>query len=345
MNEPLITTIEIFDERLRPVVAGAPQLERLCTGARWSEGPVWMAEDDSVLWSDIPNDRMLRWSAADGMRVWRERAEFTNGHARDQEGSMLHFSHGLRAVFRTAPDGSDQRIVVERWQGKRFNAPNDIVVKSDGTLWFTDPPYGLIIPEEGHGGVSEIGDCHVFRFDPAAGALDPVTDLPVHPNGLAFSTEERLLYVSDTSGALPEHGSNASGCSTWTGPEVAQRPRVCRRRARRAGRVPPRPPGLALHEFAGQRPGLPPGRDAAGQDPGAGKGRQCHVRRTRAGRPLHRGVDVAVPDPAGHARRAAAVSRAIARVRPDARGAHSTLMFCSFTTFDQRSISSRISLA
>ena len=208
MPEQIPTTIEIFDDRLRPVVAGAPQLERLCTGARWSEGAVWMAEDDSVLWSDIPNDRMLRWSAADGMRVWRERVEFTNGHTRDLDGSVLHCSHGLRAVFRTAPDGSDQRIVVERWQGKRFNAPNDIVVKSDGTLWFTDPPYGLIIPEEGHGGVSEIGDCYVFCFDPVTGALDPVTDLPVHPNGLAFSPDERLLYVSDTSGALPEHGAN-----------------------------------------------------------------------------------------------------------------------------------------
>jgi len=208
MPEPLPTTIEIRDDRLRPVVAGAPQLERLCTGARWSEGPVWMAEDDSVLWSDIPNDRMLRWSEADGMSVWRERVEFTNGHTRDRDGSLLHCSHGLRAVFRTAPDGSDQRIVVDRWQGKRFNAPNDIVVKSDGTIWFSDPPYGLIIPEEGHGGESEIGDCLVFRFDPATGALDPVTDLPEHPNGLAFSPDERLLYVSDTSGALPDHGSN-----------------------------------------------------------------------------------------------------------------------------------------
>jgi len=204
----LPTTIEVFDERLAPVVAGRPTLERLCTGARWSEGPVWIAEDDSVLWSDIPNDRMLRWSQRDGMRIWRERVEFTNGHARDRDGTILHCSHGLRAVFRTAVDGSGQCTVVERWQGKRFNAPNDIVVKSDGTIWFTDPPYGLIIPEEGHGGESEIGDCHVFRFDPGDGALDPVTALPEHPNGLAFSPDESLLYVSDTSGALPDQGSN-----------------------------------------------------------------------------------------------------------------------------------------
>ena len=204
---PVPTDIDVLDPRFAPVVAHCPELERLATGAIWSEGPVWIAEDDSVLWSDIPNDRMLRWSANDGMRVWRERVEFTNGHARDLDGSLLHCSHGLRAVFRTAVDGSAQRVVVDRWQGRRLNAPNDIVVKSDGTIWFTDPPYGLIIPEEGHGGESEIGDCYVFRHDPRTGALDPVTDLPEHPNGIAFSPDESMLYVSDTSGALPEHGS------------------------------------------------------------------------------------------------------------------------------------------
>ncbi|MFO1310698.1 MAG: SMP-30/gluconolactonase/LRE family protein [Burkholderiales bacterium] len=200
--------IEVFDDRLSPVVRGAPPLERLCTGAIWSEGPVWLSEDDSVLWSDIPNDRMLRWSERDGMSVFRERVEFTNGHTRDLDGSILHCSHGLRAVFRTDIRGGQQRIVVDRWQGKRFNAPNDIVVKSDGTIWFTDPPYGLIIPEEGHGGESEIGDCYVFRFDPRDGVIEPVTDLPIEPNGLAFSPDESTLYVSDTSAAL---GREATG--------------------------------------------------------------------------------------------------------------------------------------
>ena len=204
--ETIATVIEVLDARFDPVVAHRPQLERLCTGARWSEGPVWMSEDDSVLWSDIPNDRMLRWSAGSGMQVWRENVEFTNGHTRDHDGSLLHCSHGLRAVFRTRPDGSDQRIVVDRWRGKRFNAPNDIVVKSDGTLWFTDPPYGLLIPEEGHGGQSEIGDCLVFRHDASTGELQPVSDLPEEPNGLAFSPDERLLYVSDTSAALRRDG-------------------------------------------------------------------------------------------------------------------------------------------
>ena len=208
MNDPASTRIEVFDERFAPVVAHAPALERLATGARWSEGPVWLAEDDSLLWSDIPNNRILRWSARDGLQTWRDGVEFTNGHTRDHDGTILHCSHGLRAVFRTLPDGTGQRIVVDRWQGKRFNAPNDIVVKSDGTIWFTDPPYGLIVPEEGLGGDSEIGDCYVFRFDPRTGVVDPVTDGPEHPNGLAFSPDESLLYVSDTSGALEGQGNN-----------------------------------------------------------------------------------------------------------------------------------------
>ena len=202
------THIDVLDARFAQVVMHRPMLERLATGATWSEGPLWIAEDDSVLWSDIPNDRMLRWSAQDGMSVWRADVEFTNGHTRDHDGTILHCSHGLRAVYRTDVDGGNQRVVAERWKGRRFNAPNDVVVKSDGTIWFTDPPYGLIVPEEGHGGESEIGDCWVFRLDPHTGALDPVTDVPEHPNGLAFSPDESLLYVSDTSGALPGQGSN-----------------------------------------------------------------------------------------------------------------------------------------
>jgi gluconolactonase len=197
----IATVIEIFDRRLEPVVAGVQALEHLCTGARWSEGPVWMHEDDSLLWSDIPNDRILRWSERDGMSVWHEHVEFTNGHTRDHDGSLLHCSHGMRAVYRTRGDGPPE-VLVDRFEGKRFNSPNDIVVKSDGTIWFTDPPYGIVIPEEGHPGVSELGDCFVFRFDPRTQALTKLTDLPEEPNGLAFSPDESLLYVSDTSAAL-----------------------------------------------------------------------------------------------------------------------------------------------
>ena len=198
--------IEVLDPRFAPVAKGAGALEKLCTGAIWSEGPVWMQEDDSVLWSDIPNNRMLRWSEADGMAVWRDAVEFTNGHTREADGSLLHCSHGLRAIVRTRFDAGlsnpSDEIVVDRYQGKRLNSPNDVVVKSDGSIWFSDPPYGIVSDREGHQAESELGDCYLFRFDPATGELRVVSDFVEEPNGLAFSPDESLLYVSDTSAAL-----------------------------------------------------------------------------------------------------------------------------------------------
>ncbi|SDP94032.1 gluconolactonase [Rhodoferax sp. OV413] len=203
--------IEIFDPRLAPVVQDA-RLEKLCTGAIWSEGPVWLREDDSVLWSDIPNNRMLRWSAADGMSVWRDGVEFTNGHTRDLNGDLLHCSHGQRAIVRTPL--RDRRIqadtpdtmVVDRYQGKRLNSPNDIVVKRDGTIWFSDPPYGILSDREGHKAVPEQAANHVFCFNPATGVLTAASAWVQEPNGLAFSPDESLLYVSDTSAALAPAG-------------------------------------------------------------------------------------------------------------------------------------------
>jgi gluconolactonase len=200
-----------LDERLRPVLQDAA-VERLCTGAAWSEGPVWIAQDQSVLWSDIPNNRILRWSAQDGMRVWASGVEYTNGHTLDRDGSLLHCSHGLRGIYRTPlvagwlHGDTPMQCVVDRFAGKRLNSPNDLVVKRDGTLWFTDPPYGILSNHEGHQAESEIGCNHVFRFDPACGHLDSVSDWVDEPNGLAFSPDERLLYVSDTSAALRPAG-------------------------------------------------------------------------------------------------------------------------------------------
>ena len=194
-----------LDARFAPVVAHRPGAGAARAPARiWSEGPVWIAEDDSVLWSDIPNDRMLRWSARDGMtRVARARRVHQRPHARPRRHDPALLARPARRVSHGRPTAADQRIVVDRWQGKRFNAPNDIVVKSDGTIWFTDPPYGLIIPEEGHGGESEIGDCYVFRFDPGERrARSGDRSARASPNGLAFSPDESTLYVSDTSAAL-----------------------------------------------------------------------------------------------------------------------------------------------
>ena len=179
-------SLDVFDARFASVAQGASALEKLCTGAVWSEGPVWMREDNSVLWSDIPNNRMLRWHADTGMTVWRDKVEFTNGHTREADGSLLHCSHGLRAVIRTrfvrtrfADDlaqGVDE-VVVSHYQGKRLNSPNDIVVKKNGTIWFTDPPYGIASNYEGYQAASEQDACHVFCFDPQSGVL---TDRKAH---------------------------------------------------------------------------------------------------------------------------------------------------------------------
>ncbi len=203
--------VEIFDDRLSAVVQDA-KLTRLCTGASWSEGPVWLAQDESVLWSDIPNNRILRWSQADGMTVWRDSAEFANGHTLDLNGDLLHCSHGLRAIVRTPLvdglllPGTADGMVVNSFQNKRLNSPNDLVVKSDGTIWFTDPPYGILSNHEGYLAPAEQNANHVFCFDPKTKTVTVATDWLDEPNGLAFSPDERLLYVSDTSAALAKPG-------------------------------------------------------------------------------------------------------------------------------------------
>ena len=190
-----------FDERFNTLLKADAKLVRLATGAIWSEGPVYFHEDDSVIWSDIPNNRLLRWSARDGMTVWRQPSNFENGHYRDFEGRLLSCEHGGRCISRTEPDGR-KVILVDRYQGKRLNSPNDLVVKSDGTIWFTDPPYGILSDYEGYKAESELGACYVFRFEPGSGDLTIVTDEMIYPNGLAFSPDETVLYVADTSGAL-----------------------------------------------------------------------------------------------------------------------------------------------
>jgi gluconolactonase len=183
--------------RLEALVRPDSRVERLATGTIWAEGPVYFHEGDYLLWSDIPNDRMLRWSAREGMTVFRQPAAYTNGHTRDNQGRLVSCSHGARAVLRTEPDG---RIVtlVDRYQGKRLNSPNDVVVKSDDTIWFTDPFYGIKSNREGHQAPREQAGQYVYRFDPAAGELTVVADDFEMPNGIAFSPDERLLYVADT---------------------------------------------------------------------------------------------------------------------------------------------------
>ena len=196
---------EVLDDRFRYLIQGNAWLERLHGGMLWAEGPVWFADGQFLLWSDIPNDRIMQWLPGLGARVWRQPANHTNGHTRDREGRLVSCEHGGRRVTRTEHDGTI-RVLADRWQGKQLNSPNDVVVKSDGSVWFTDPPYGILTDYEGHRAESEIGACHVYRLDPTTGALDAVADDFDKPNGIAFSPDERLLYVVDTGASHDPHG-------------------------------------------------------------------------------------------------------------------------------------------
>ena len=198
--------IEIFDERMLGLVAADASVERLCTGASWTEGPVYLPGEDAVVFSDIPNNRMLRWSPADGMTVFRSPSEFVNGNTLDHNGRLVHCSHGRRAIERTEADATVS-VLVDRWHGRRLNSPNDVVVHPDGSIWFTDPPYGILSNHEGYQASSEIGANHVYRFDEATGVLDAVVTDVEEPNGLAFSPDGARLYVADTSDAHHRDGS------------------------------------------------------------------------------------------------------------------------------------------
>lgn len=187
---------EIIDKRFsRFVLANAP-LEKLGEGFRWLEGPVWFGDRNCLLFSDIPNDRIMHWSEETGISVFRRPAGFPNGHTRDREGRLITCSHHGRCVLRTELDGAIT-VLAERFAGKRLNSPNDVIVKSDGTIWFSDPPYGIVTDYEG-GKQEQEQPARVYRLDPRTGALSVVTDDFDGPNGLCFSPDERRLYIVNT---------------------------------------------------------------------------------------------------------------------------------------------------
>ena len=188
---------EIYDDRFAAMIPDDAELVQHFTGMEWAEGPVYFAEGDYLLWSDIPNDRMLRYSDADGVSVFRQPAGYTNGHYRDREGRLVSCEHGNRRVSRTEHDGTIVTLA-DNYEGNRLNSPNDLVVKSDGTIWFTDPPYGILSNREGYKADSELAGCFVFRLEPDTGALEVVVDSMDRPNGIAFSPDESVLYVADT---------------------------------------------------------------------------------------------------------------------------------------------------
>ncbi|WP_460783401.1 SMP-30/gluconolactonase/LRE family protein [Microbacterium tumbae] len=186
-----------------PLIVAGAELERLATGATWSEGPLWIPNERALRWSDIPGDRILRWDATTSeVTVHRSAVEFTNGRMLDRDGSVVQCSHGRRRLEREAPDGTLTEIVAH-WDGHRLNSPNDVALAPDGSYWFTDPDYGIRQPQEGHPGDREYGDCRVFRWSPEDG-IAPVIDDVDRPNGIAFSPDGRIVYVTDTAAGLDD---------------------------------------------------------------------------------------------------------------------------------------------
>jgi len=200
------TEFAVLDPRFRRLFAGYARVERHWTGARWSEGPAWFGAGRYLVWSDIPNNRMLRYCEESGqVSVFRQPSMNSNGNTVDNEGRLVTCEHLTRCLTRTEIDGSIT-VLADKWQGKRLNSPNDVVVKSDDSVWFTDPAYGIDSDNEGDRATPEIDGCHVYRVDPHSGAVDRVIDDMVRPNGLAFSPDETVLYVADTGATHVENG-------------------------------------------------------------------------------------------------------------------------------------------
>ncbi|MEM9248580.1 MAG: SMP-30/gluconolactonase/LRE family protein [Pseudomonadota bacterium] len=202
-------TYEIRDDRFRRSIKLSEPVERIWTGGKWTEGPVYAAAWRSLIWSDIPNDRRLRWDELSGAvaDIRSGLGCYTNGATLDRQGRIIACEHGTRSVTRIEHDGSVTTLA-SHFQGKRFNSPNDVVVRSDGTIWFSDPAYGIESDYEGFQAEPELDGEHVYRLDPATGALRQVTTDFACPNGLAFSLDERTLYIADSGGTRYASGEH-----------------------------------------------------------------------------------------------------------------------------------------
>ncbi|WP_158746060.1 SMP-30/gluconolactonase/LRE family protein [Acidisphaera sp. L21] len=193
--------VEILDPKFAPYRIALAAVERLYTGCRWAEGPVWFGDMRAVLWSDIPNNRILRWDEATGTTsVFRQPSNNANGNTRDRQGRLITCEHGARRVTRTEYDGSII-VLADRFNGARLNSPNDVVVKSDDSIWFTDPEFGILGYYEGERATPEL-PTNVYRIDGHTCAITLATDEIARPNGLAFSPDERICYIVEC-GVLP----------------------------------------------------------------------------------------------------------------------------------------------
>ena len=187
---------EAIDSRFNRFVLFNAPLKKLASGFDWAEGPVWFGDADCLLFSDIPNNRIMRWSAESGITTYRQPSNFSNGHTRDRIGRLISCEHGARRVSRTEHDGTIT-VIADSFAGKQLNSPNDVVVSSDGSIWFTDPHYGIVTAYEGHRGQQEL-PCNVYRVDGQTGQMTVVADDFACPNGLCFSPDETRLYIADT---------------------------------------------------------------------------------------------------------------------------------------------------
>jgi gluconolactonase len=192
--------VQIVDPSFAKYRVANAAVERLATGFRWCEGPVWVGDARCLLWSDIPNNRIMRWDEETGaVGIFRKPSSYANGNTRDRQGRLVTCEHDTRRVTRTEYDGS-VTVILDRFDGKPLNSPNDVVVKSDDSVWFTDPPYGILSNYEGHVAAVEL-PTNVYRVDRQGAATVVAGDIP-RPNGLAFSPDESRLYVV-VSGAMP----------------------------------------------------------------------------------------------------------------------------------------------
>jgi len=186
-----------LDKRFQKYMINNTIMQRLWTGAVWAEGPAWNGAGRYLVWSDIPNNRQMRWLEEDGhISVFRSPSEYSNGNTFDFEGRQVTCQHGLRRVVRFEPDGATT-VIADKWQGKPLNSPNDLVVHPDGAVWFTDPPYGILGYYEGFQAKPEIKEA-VYRVEPKTGKMDKVTDELDKPNGICFSPDYKKVYICDT---------------------------------------------------------------------------------------------------------------------------------------------------